>query len=252
METNHFQEKEVFEPIPGSNPEHVADTTKEPYKNVGLLRMTFPNNKTYIGTGTIIAKGEEKNSLFILTCAHNLYDLSDGGEVTKVEFLRGFNDPTKPFASIEAESWHYPSGYPSVAISKVDENQLLKSKDVKVETEISLDYGIVKLKSLVNSEDGFPVMVVKTKEDLENLDVQINGYGYFGKKMSHVAGPIKQVGDTYLRYPLSTKKGASGSSIVKENGKEIVGIHTRAYSEEFNQGVRITESVKNEVLGWMK
>lgn len=251
METNNLFEIEVFEPIPGSNPVHVVDTTKEPYKNVGLLRMTFPNNKTYIGTGTVIAKGEEKNSLYVLTCAHNLYDSSDGGKATKIEFLRAFNDPTKPFDSIEAVSWHYPAGYPAVAISRVDENKLLKSQHEKVGAEISLDYGIVKLKTSVASVEGFPVMTVKTKADLENLPVQINGYGYFGKQMSHVAGPIKEVGDTYLRYPLSTKKGASGSAIATENAKQIVGIHTRAYNEKYNQGIRIIERVKNEILGWM-
>lgn len=244
-------EENVFEPIPGSNPVHVVDTTKEPYKNVGLLRMTFPNNKTYIGTGTVIAKDDEKNSFYVLTCAHNLYDSSDGGKATKIEFLRAFNDPDEPYPSIDAVTWHYPPGYPDVAISRTEENDLLKSNHEKVGAEISLDYGIVKLKSAVNSPEGFPGIVVKTKEELQDLAVQINGYGFFGKKMSHVDGPIKVVGDTYLRYPLSTKKGASGSAIATTNGKQIVGIHTRAYSEAYNQGIRIIESVKNHILDWM-
>ena len=244
-------EENVFEPIPGSTPVKVKDTTEEPYSNVGLLRMTFPNDKTYIGTGTVIAKGDEKDSFYVLTCAHNLYDLSDKGEVKKVEFLRAFNDPKQPYPSIVAQSWHYPAGYPKVAISRTEENNLVKSKDKKVGADISLDYGIVKLKSAVHSSEGFPGIVVKTEKELMDLAVQINGYGYYGKEMSHVAGPIKEVGDTYLRYPLSTKKGSSGSAIAKKNGKQIVGIHTRAHNEKYNQGVRIIESVKKEIFGWM-
>lgn len=251
MNKNDTHEEDFYEPIPGSNPSHVLNTTNEPYKNVGLLRMTFPNNKTYIGTGTVIAIADEKDSYYVLTCAHNLFDSSDGGEVKKVEFLRAFNDPQEPFAAIAAKSWHYPAGYPAVAIARTDEHKFLQSNHEKLEAEISLDYGIVKLISSVNSTDGFPGIVVKTKEDLLNLAVQINGYGFFGKQMSHVDGPIKVVGDTYLRYPLSTKKGASGSAIATANGKQIVGIHTRAYSTEFNQGIRIIESVKKEILKWM-
>lgn len=251
MNTNDTYEEDLYEPIPGSDPDPVGDTTKEPYRNVGLLRMTFPNNKTYIGTGTVIAIEDEKNSYYVLTCAHNLFDSSDGGEVKKVEFLRAYNDPKQPFTAIAAKIWHYPAGYPKVAVARTKEHDFLQSNHEKLEAEISLDYGIVELISSVDSTDGFPTIVVKTKEDLLNLAVQINGYGFFGKKMSHVAGPIKEVGDTYLRYPLSTKKGASGSAIATANGEQIVGIHTRAYNAKFNQGVRITESVKKEILKWM-
>lgn len=253
METKNLNKENMFAPIPGNVPEKVKDTKITPYKFVGLLKMTFPNGEEYVGTGTVIAKGIEKDSFYVLTCAHNLYDKSDGGKAKKIEFVRAYNDPDKPFASIEAASWHYPEKYPDVAISRHDEKTLLLENNIDMlQVDINLDYGIVKLKSSVNSVDGFPGLVVKTSKELQDLAVEINGYGWFDEKMSHAKGLIKEVGDKYLRYPISTKVGASGSAIKKGNSKEIIGIHTRGYNDKLNQGVRITESVKNEIFDWMK
>lgn len=252
METNNLNVENVFVPIPGNVPKHVLDSKLIPYRFTGLLKMTFPNGKMYFGTGIVIAKGTEKDSFYVLTCAHNLYDISDGGQTTKIEFVRAYNDPEMPFQSIKAVSWHYPAGFPAVAISRYDEKKfLLENRYDALKGDINLDYGIVKLYSSVNSVDGFPLLVVKTTQELQDLAVQINGYGWFNKRMSDSQGLIKEVGDMYLRYPISTKAGAAGSAIAKVNYKEIVGIHTRGYNEKFNQGVRITDSVKNEIFGWM-
>lgn len=234
MKANNLNDENIFSPIPGNIPEQVQDTKVVPYKYVGLLRITFPNGKTYTGTGTVIAKNAEKDSHYVLTCAYNLYSAQDGGQATKVVFIRAYNDPVQPYESVEASGFHYPVSYPT-----------------RYNESIDLDYGVVILKSAVNSVDGFPGIVVKTTEELKDLAVQINGYGFFGEKMSNAKGLIKEVGDNYIRYPISTGRGANGSAIAAQNGKEIVGIHTRTYNWEFNQGVRITERVKNEILGWM-
>jgi len=252
MNAHNLNEENLYAPIPGNIPDPVADTKVAPYKFIGLLKMTFPNGKKYFGTGTVIAKSNENDSHYVLTCAHNLYDSEDGGKATKIEFVRAYNDPDKPFPSIEAVSWKYPDGYPAVSVSKHHEKiLLLENKIDLLQKDINLDYGIVKLASKVNSVDGFPGLIVKTTEELKNLAVQINGYGWLDEKMSSAKGPIKEVGDKYLRYPISTRVGASGSAITKGNSKEIVGIHTRGYDDKLNQGVRITQTVKDEFLGWM-
>ncbi|KGO90573.1 hypothetical protein Q764_00165 [Flavobacterium suncheonense GH29-5 = DSM 17707] len=62
---------------------------------------------------------------------------------------------------------------------------------------------------------------------------------------------LTQVNPLSLKYPISTKKGASGSAIMLKDSISIVGIHTRETDETLNQGVRITEDVKNEIYSWM-
>ncbi len=252
MKINNLNEENVFAPIPGNKPKHVVDTEVAPYKFIGLLNMTFPNGEKYFGTGTVIAKSTEKDSFYVLTCAHNLYDFEDGGKATKIEFIRAYNDPDAPFPSIEAVSWDYPEKYPDVAVSRHHEKRLLSENKVDLlQEDINLDYGIVKLKSSVNSIDGFPGLIVKTTGELQDLAAQINGYGWLDEKMSNAKGLIKEVGDKYLRYPISTEEGASGSAITKGDSKEIVGIHTRGYDDKLNQGVRITQEVKDKLLSWM-
>lgn len=250
METDNLNNKNVLGPIPGNDPVPVKDTKVSPYKFVGLLRVAFPNGKVYIGTGTVIAKDAEKESFYVLTCAHILYAVGNGGKAVKVEFIRGYNDPDKPFEPIQAVSWYYPAAYPPFGISEHNEKIVLENK-IGRENEINLDYGVVKLKSAVNSVDGFPEIVVKTSQELQDLAVQINGYGWFEEKMSHAQGLIKEVGNEYLRYPISTNGGTAGAAIVKGDNKEIVGIQTRIHDYKLNQGVRITERVKSEILGWM-
>ncbi|NNE26337.1 MAG: hypothetical protein HKN09_05800 [Saprospiraceae bacterium] len=239
-----------FKPIPGNNPVLIPDTTIDPYYYVGLLEMTFPNDKSYFGTATLIAADKNAtNSKYLLTCAHNLYDEDDGGEVRTVTFKRAYSDPNEPYGELLALSWHYPDGYPDVAISKNADLQTISL--LKIMENIDLDYAIVELESAVEIA-GFPTIVVESTESLENLEIQINGYGYFDERMGHATGTIDEVGTNFLRYGITTDQGASGSALMKNDNRSIVGIHTRAVpNKDLNQGVRITEAVNTQLRGWM-
>lgn len=53
--------------------------------------MTFPNGKSYIGTGNLISNDT------VLTAGHYIYSKSDGGWVTKVAVYPGYNGSIAPF-----------------------------------------------------------------------------------------------------------------------------------------------------------
>jgi len=237
--------------IPNNVPERVHDSAQAPYKYVGLLEMKFPNQESYFGTATLIVDPtNDKGSSYVLTCAHNLFDAEDGGKAIKVTFTPAYNDPFKPYETIDATDWFYPEGYPDVAISKSVQEGTIGAKLLLESNE--LDYGLVKL-SVPVPFDNIPTMVIENDATLLDLPVQINGYGYYDEAMSHATGIINgPITATSLEYAITTMKGASGSAIVKTDGVSIVGIHTRAVDgEDRNAGVRITADVVAKVTEWM-
>ncbi|KAF2325789.1 trypsin-like serine peptidase [Flavobacterium daemonense] len=251
MKINNLNEENVFKPIPGNTPVKVPDTTIAPYKNVGLLVMVYPNStEEFIGTATLIGKNEgDEESLYLLTCAHNLYSKNDGGKAKSIKFIRASNVPKLPFEEVEAEAWYYPAGYPTVSIP--NDLPLRFIDDELIQEDVNLDYGIVKLKKAIKPGGNLPLLHVKTDEHLLNKSLQINGYGWFKETMSEANGKLTEVGVLSLRYPISTAKGASGSALVLKDTGEIIGIHTRETDKAVNQGVRITQEVKDKLLSWM-
>lgn len=242
----------IFKPIPGNNPEPIHDTLKIPYWYVGILRMTFPNGKNYYGTGTLIVENESQETSYVLTCAHNLYDKADGGRATAVSFEQAFSHVFAPFPVNQAVDFFYPENYPDVSIprnanlNELGENLLMAN--------INADYALVKLKNPVKLTDVSVAPVVKTKttEELQDLLVQINGYGFYETTMSHATGTISEVTDYALRYGITTAQGASGSAIMMNDNQTIVGIHTRSVpGKNLNQGVRITPEILAQINTWM-
>jgi V8-like Glu-specific endopeptidase len=234
--------------IPNNTPVRVQDSTQVPYCYVGLLTMKFGED-TYIGTGTLIKEPGKETSSYVLTCAHNLYDPTDG-KASSVTFTQAYNPPLTPYPAIAAEEFYYPDNYPGVAISRSVDIETLGDSILAV--NIDYDYGLVKLSTPINLSS-YPVLDVETTEELTDLPVQINGYGYFpDDAMSHATGFITNVTATALQYPITTEKGASGSAIMKNDNSLIVGIHTRSVSgANLNQGVRVTQALVDQVNKWM-
>lgn len=244
--------EQLFKPIPGNVPVKVADSLQTPYVYVGILHITFPNGEQYYGSASVIAQPGQTSSVYVLTCAHNLYDAGDGGKAASVTFVQAYNGSGhQPYAANSAVDWFYPEQYPGMAISRNVDHSLLGS-DLLAEN-INLDYGVVKLSRPIHlGYTPVPQLVVKTTDELTDLPVQINGYGYFEEEMSHATGSIRQVTAMGLTYPISTSAGAAGSPIMATDNQSIVGIHTRSTNENFNQGIRITQEVANTIKSWMK
>jgi V8-like Glu-specific endopeptidase len=239
MDTPQDTPVQLGKPIPGNRPVAVPDTSIAPYHFTGLLEVTFPNGRKNIGTGILIAEPGKEESRYVLTCAHNLYDLSEGGKATKVEFRRGYNEPSSPFESTDGADFFYPSGYPDEVMYRPAIN--------------SLDYGLVKLRAPIRL-NGLPAPLVKRREELENMPVQLNGYGWFKKQMSHATGKLDgYTTPTALRYPISTIRGAAGSAIMAMDNQTIVGIHIGEMDDKMlNKGLRITDSMLRQIREWMR
>jgi V8-like Glu-specific endopeptidase len=66
----------------------LADTSQAPNSAVVSVEMTYPNGKSFIGTGALI----DANS--VLTAAHTMYSQADGGWATKMVVWAGYNNGT--------------------------------------------------------------------------------------------------------------------------------------------------------------
>jgi len=250
MKTQNLNQAIAEIVIPGNNPVHVVNTSVNPYCFVGLLQMRFPNGTKYYGTATLIADEGAKDgkSRHLLTCAHNLYDEADGGRAVSVEFTPMYNGE-QAYTPVQAASYYYPVGYSNVAISRMTDASSLS--EVEIENDIEQDYAIVKLESYIDAV-GAPSTYALPDSELQNAQVELNGYGYFDQEMSHATGAISVVTENTLKYPISTKQGASGTAIMKISNAQIVGIHTRGLpTEELNQGVRITNAVQADIQAWL-
>ncbi|MGD1897096.1 MAG: trypsin-like serine peptidase [Phormidesmis sp.] len=243
----------VGKPINGNVPKRVpSDTKHEPYWFVGQLTMTFPNQKSYIGTGTIIkAKKKGQTGLYVLTCAHNLYDARDGGRAVKVSFQRGLNGQTHPpYPAVEADDWYYPSDYPDNSISKgVDISQLGAEL---VKQSRALDYGLVKLREKIDVENCPEIMALDDRA-LQGIDVALIGlYGWENQddNMYVGRGKVEIVKDQQLGYPISTDRGASGTAVMSEKGIVAVHTHSGLEGDGNNYGRRITKEVIAHVESW--
>jgi V8-like Glu-specific endopeptidase len=253
-----------LQPVPGYDPQRVDpdDDAQAPYCCVGQLKMVFKNKKTgqkksYIGTATVIEAPHKRTGYYLLTCAHNLYD-PEYGKAFSVSFIPGLNDQDPPPMELEAEAWHYPPGYETVAISRnADLGQL---PEEALQSNSELDYGLVKLKKRMKVSTPVPQVVVPMDEQLQ-FDAPVALCGLYGwnvgvqAEMYEGAGPLRHFSDTLLYYAVGTKPGSSGSAVFLDSleAMQIIGVHDfgGGAGNDYNIGHRITGETVGQLNTWM-
>ena len=253
----------IFQPIPSNTPVRApTDTSTAPYCFAGQLKMEFTDKltkqiKSYVGTATLIESKDKKDAgLYVLTCAHNLYDPTDG-PATKVTFIPGMNAQPHPPATIEAESFHYPPQYTGVAISLGADRSMLAAEFLALNCQY--DYGLVKLKQAHTIDKKYPsIEPFATDSDLKhNPHVALCGlYGWATDQSEMFLGEgnidtIKLTGNT-LEYNVSTRPGASGTAITSKGSDHIVGVHEGSGPSvgTFNLGHRLNLDSIAQIKGW--
>jgi V8-like Glu-specific endopeptidase len=78
----------------GTDDRHaVGDATAFPYRAIGRVTATFPDGKSFWGTGALIDPSH------VLTAGHVIYGGDHGGWATAVTFTPGQNGTSKPYGS---------------------------------------------------------------------------------------------------------------------------------------------------------
>jgi V8-like Glu-specific endopeptidase len=259
------------QPVPGNEPKRVPDEydARAPYSCVGQLKMVFKHKKskhtkTYIGTATVIeALNKHDNGLYLLTCAHNLYDPDPAyGKAYSVSFTPGLNgeDQSPRPQSVEAAAWYYPSEYEDVAISRNADLSRLSDDALLFNSE--LDYGLVKLEKRVKVPKAVPQVKVATDLQLEPAFTKVALCGLYGwnehdqAKMYSGEGLLSGFTDKLLHYAVSTRPGCSGSAVFLQSleAMEVIGVHDfgGGPGNRYNIGHRIIDDTVAQLHAWME
>ncbi|MEJ7542122.1 trypsin-like serine peptidase [Staphylococcus intermedius] len=200
----------------------VTHHLKSPYKQVVLLNMTFPNGKTYSGSGTMISEDT------VLTAAHNIYAHNVGWakEVTVYAGKKG-NQYT---------------------IGKAKSKKIWTFKQWIDSTDQNYDIGVIKLDSKLGKKTGTLGITSRIKEG-EKIEIS----GFPGDKPGEMqyksTGHLKKVTDNILYYDVDTYNGQSGSG-VRNSKNQLIGVHTFG-GEEYNGGVRLNALKIDYIKHWM-
>lgn len=235
--------------FPGSNRVQVNPTTGYPYCTIGQLAMTFPNGRSYTGTGTLI------NRFYVLTAAHNLYGNDVGGWASRVEFAAARNGNTFPYNPVAAAQIFVPDDYRYLSPPNPDD---VPPGDVDY-TRYTLDFGLVRLSAPVDA--GVMRMYNPSDDELDARTFNITGYP--GDKpagtMWGADGNLGGFAEEFLFYQISTFRGQSGSAVAtlfphlqNPNTPRICGIHVAGSTRlGTNFACRLRPEVIEQVQAWM-
>jgi V8-like Glu-specific endopeptidase len=211
----------------------VPDTTIFPHSAICRLRIFKPDGE-YIGTGFYIANDR------ILTCAHNLVNVTD------VTVIPGKNDTAEPFGafSVRPSDWViHPNYDPATANT----------------SPTGHDFDLAVIKTTIPPPNGQSFNILEELLQCQESPIIVCGYAAeaVNPDKQHLDGDeIRQLNDSRetVLYNLQTAPGNSGSPVfyvtVREDDERqqsvletrIVGVHISSDSKTLNQGCRLTEA----------
>ena len=204
----------------------VQTTTSFPYSPIGLVIATYPNGKSFRGTGFMVSE-----NVFI-TNAHVVFNSSRGGYATQIVFTPGKNNSSNPFGTATAAT--------VVAPKKYREN----------ESDHDYDYAAVKLNRNIGEDCGY--FGYKADANIAGRNVWITGYpaDYQNYCMYRCKGVIMSREGRKLKYQIDTYGGNSGSPIYRtytDLGYTVIGIHWGGSESDSNYGVGFTNPIMNYI-----
>ncbi|MEW8308424.1 MAG: hypothetical protein G8D88_14990 [gamma proteobacterium symbiont of Ctena orbiculata] len=211
--------------------EQITNTIITPFSGICQLISTFEGQK-YIGTGWLCYTNNSKYEV-IVTAGHCVYAKSLDKYAESVVVIPARNGNERPYGTYEVSSG------------------LLKASKRWISSgAITDDYGVVlipKNQALHNYN-----MWVASDSELDGRYALNSGYPGdklpFGSSWMS-SGPIDNVEREILNYMNDTYGGQSGSPVLTvNNDSTIVSVGIHAYGGCPNRAVRITETVRNEIL----
>lgn len=234
----------VFDP---DTRQRVTPTTEFPWNTMGQLIMTFPNGKTYSGTGVLV------DPQHVLTAAHNLFGNDIGGWAKEVWFIPARDGDDRPYGTMPAKTIFVTEEYRSLSPADPNATPTGTVEDVTKYTE---DYGLVRLQAPLK----LPIFGMYPASDHE-LQAPARITGYPGDKpqgtMWTDEKKLTNEDEHFLFYKINTYKGQSGSAIIQDLplpvGKTIVGVHVAGSTKlNTNFAVRLDNDKLRRIRGWMQ
>lgn len=205
--------------IGSDNRRIVTNTSTYPFSTAAHLVMTFPNGKSYIGSGHLISNDT------VLTAGHCIYSKADGGWATSVAVYPGYNGKTAPFGVAYASKLMSISGWTSNNSSEHD-------------------IGAIKLNKSIGKNTGYMGLTTNT-----NSGITLTGFhGDLNGKMGTESGSISSLTPNNVFYKLDSTGGASGSGVYNNNN-QILAVHAYGRTSD-NFGTRMNNEKYSIVYNW--
>jgi glutamyl endopeptidase len=210
----------------------IKNTTSEPWRWYGALRIYFPSGAQYRGTGFLIGPRA------VATAGHCVYMRNQGGWARKIEVIPGCDGSQKPFGSAMATEFRSTRGWVQDGLPEADYGCIF------------LPNGSFGGTSLGN----FGAAAFDTQILLAQNAVLA---GYPGDKpfaeLWGMTARIKAVTAKTLIYDIDTVGGQSGAPVyIKRSGvRYVVGIHNYGAGTG-NSATRVTVPVYQRLLAWSK
>jgi V8-like Glu-specific endopeptidase len=233
-----LESREVFSLTPFSSPYIVE------------LQATFPDHKTYVGTGAMVDR------FHVLTAGHVLYSSADGGWASKVQAIPNLNGTSQPYG---AAYMTYERTYTAF----VNYNKAHPGNTAPGDYDI----GLITLDRTIGDKTGW----FSYGYDNNNADfaagaiLNTAGYpaagGYDGRHMEYSGGRIAGLSSDgsaidYYQSSITTYGGQSGSPVWRytpSNGKSVIyGVHVggSGKANSLNFATRITQGIFNDLQKW--
>ncbi|MFO0958014.1 MAG: trypsin-like serine protease [Isosphaeraceae bacterium] len=228
----------------------ITSTAGFPFKAIGQLTITYPNNKVFYGSGVLV------DSYHVLTAGHNTYSSKDGGWAKTIKFTPLMTGGSAPYGSAfmtyertYTSFINYNKKNPSSTATDINDIGLL-TLDRKMGDKVGwMSYGYDDNNSrfapgTIFNSAGFPA-----------------AGGYNGKTEYYSSGKIAGLsGDgraiRYSQSEITTYGGQSGGPVwlykTSDGSRVIYGIHVggSGKSNSLNFATRITKSIYTQIGSW--
>lgn len=228
----------------------VASSAGFPYKTIGQLTITYPNNKVYYGSGVLV------DSYHVLTAGHNTYSSKDGGWAKKIQFTPLMTGGSAPYGSAFMT-------YQRTYTSFINYN---KKNPGSTATNIN-DIALLTLDRTMGSKVGWMSYGYDNNNGRFASGTILNtaGFpaagGYNGKTMYFSSGKIAGLSSDsrairYYQSQITTYGGQSGSPVwlykSSDGSRVVYGIHVAGSGKasSLNFATRITQSIYDQIGKW--
>jgi V8-like Glu-specific endopeptidase len=228
----------------------VAANAGYPYTAIVELQATFPDHKTFVGTGALV------DSFHVLTAGHVIYSAADGGFASQVLAIPELSGNSQPYGSAYATFERTYTTF--INFNKAHPGQTGPG---------DYDIGLITLNRTIGNSTGY----FAYGYDNNNADFAAGtiyntaGYpaagGYDGHHLEFSAGQIAGLSPDgtdleYYQSQITTYGGQSGSPVWRytpsTNSRVIYAVHIAGSgtANSLNFATRITQGIFNDLQNW--
>jgi V8-like Glu-specific endopeptidase len=228
--TAHVTTLQTAAPSAGvDNRVRITNTAAWPNCVHGHCIITYPDNKQYIGSGTMV------NKHHVLTAGHVVYSQANGGWATSIQFNAAQNDATLPFGSAFATYLFSFTGWTNSQLRDYDTGMLILDRDL-------------------GNQTGWMGLITTSDGNLSNHQITVAGYpgDKGGQQLWAATAPIVSVASHQIGYNAYTKGGDSGAGVYGlwqgVNLEHVCADHVAGPNGIPNTGSRLATDKFNEIV----